>query len=289
MTDFNATLLDWHSTNGSTVAVAGNNADGSRRYAINMRVGKKPTHVGTFRGRRLRQRVYGALKCAGIYREGDPDYFQTSCSLQRPLLCPLYCKIENVVYDSGGHEYKGGDPDSYLKVIIEYLEVSEHSRPGLRKLMFETVADIVKIASDQSDSCFRGYFKNTRPTWLCSIPNVLSLAFDANGGKLEGMIIVRFQWSKDTPGTFDCDQVVREADAFMFFDVQGQIADMLGWPKNKLNTFSMCADENCFGHQQLRNHPGYIESPGCKHPRYPIGCDPEGRSRPLNPKLNCPP
>ena len=102
------------------------NMDG--RYAIDVRIGRTPTHVGTFRGKRLYSRIYGMLKdcCIANHDPSIPGY----CETTRPE-CNKKCDLLNVVYSNGHTTYKS---DSVTSLTVHYSYFNNKDYPGIQDL-----------------------------------------------------------------------------------------------------------------------------------------------------------
>jgi hypothetical protein len=102
--------------------------DMTGRYAIDMLIGKEPTHVGTMNGKRLYENVLGRLRNCGIAYK-DPS-IPGLCSWERPE-CYLYCAFGPIGYRDGKNGYKS---DSSVHLTVNYAWFEEEAHPGIQDL-----------------------------------------------------------------------------------------------------------------------------------------------------------
>ncbi|EFQ91506.1 hypothetical protein CFE70_004745 [Pyrenophora teres f. teres 0-1] len=251
------------------------------RYAVDLRIGRNPTHVGTFRGKRLYNRIYSMLKDCCIANH-DPSILGY-CETTRPE-CNEQCHLFNVVYSNGHSTYRS---DSTASLTVHYSYFNDKDHPGIQDLAFRMVAKIYQTMADDNNNCAYWHFPGTRRTIICYVASKLELAFATNGGPILGVLNVELTWNKDTPdNTFHCATSLNAIDALMWGENRDSLAGIMKWPKDKILPFTFCADSPCFK-QRLKIQEQWYEGSGCKRPQWPNGCHPGSEKN--SPDLNCPP
>ncbi|RMZ70458.1 hypothetical protein GMOD_00000549 [Pyrenophora seminiperda CCB06] len=254
------------------------NMDG--RYAIDVRIGRLPTHVGTFRGKRLYNRIYNMLKdcCIAKHDPSIPGY----CEKTRPE-CKKQCDLENVVYSNGHTTYRS---DSVTSLYVHYSYFNDQFYPGIQDLGFQMVAKIYQAMADSDENCFYWDFPGTRRTYICYVASRVEIAFATNGGPIAGVLNVELIWNKKTmPNTWNCEKTQASIDGMMWGN-RYRFAEVMRWPKDKILPFTFCTDPPCF-QQRLKIEEPWYEGKGCKRLDWPNGCGPNSES--YNPGYNCPP
>jgi hypothetical protein len=102
--------------------------DMTGRYAIDMLIGKEPTHMGSMKGIRLYNEVYQKLRSCGIAHQNPsvPGF----CNFERPE-CYRYCAFGPIGYRDGKNGYK---TDSTVRITTKYSYFEEENNPGIQDL-----------------------------------------------------------------------------------------------------------------------------------------------------------
>jgi hypothetical protein len=273
-------------------------------YRVDIRLGLHGTHVGTFAGERLYNRIYEVLKHC------KPGGSMDDCS------------IRNVVYEGSGGEYRT-DSTLYINVLVSTIHTT---MKGLEDLTVS--ATILKVRTqrltyEQYRMMARTFQKMTevpsncrwikfssgggdRPLAFCSVASQVMIAFPINGGPVQSLLKLTLEWDHETDKkSYTCDEVAQSGTVMDYvsrpflndYNIRGggredsfkkEISKIYGWKENRIAPYTACLWDHCFNTVVRNALTEWIEVDDCEPAWNPIGCDPGAESR-TNKDLNCPP
>ncbi|CAN9204164.1 unnamed protein product [Alternaria alternata] len=263
-------------------------------YRIDIRMGLMGTHVGTFGGERLYNRIYEVLKRCKHGSSLDD------------------CAIHNVVYSKDG-KY-ATDSKLYMNILVSTINtrIGGTQPGGLEDFTFRMMARAFQKMTETPRNCYKADFDEGqgggRGLWFCNVASQVMIAYPINGGPMQSLLKLTLEWDRPTDqGKYKCDEITqsntirdwvsrpflndyyllggKRQDAF-----KKEIAKLHNWNADKIAPYTSCLWNHCFNTRTELNEPrhAWIEVDDCEPDWNPIGCDPGAETRNRK-SLNCPP
>ncbi|KAF2023805.1 hypothetical protein EK21DRAFT_94604 [Setomelanomma holmii] len=196
-------------------------------------------HVGTLRKNRLTYAIARCLSNVAIPMPGREGKHPDFCASWDPR-CAMECRINNIVYNSGGNTYA---TDAFLAITVSWAEILEKDHPGLREAIFWLAGSI--YADMAESNCYVEDFTGSRRTTMCNVPLNLIIWLPWSKDRSRGAVLnigLNFN-GKTTEGPLDCEKSLKPIGANLTVGPWDAVAGAMNW-KTSIGTRLISACQN---------------------------------------------
>ncbi|CAO2652029.1 Nn.00g003120.m01.CDS01 [Neocucurbitaria sp. VM-36] len=204
-------------------------------WKAHIRVGGRRQHIGTLRKQRLWDAIHDCIKAICPFEVGSKRACHQN-SNQEYLICyPPF----NIVYsDKGKYNWR-----AWLEIVVEAAYYNP-SYPGLPQTLWNQVAGVYKILSEEHNNCYVTDFPGSRATTMCVVPEYVLASFPQHKKIPDAVVSISLRFNgKTDAGVAPChDGVKRKFVDFFDTNVRKDVADAVKHREDRIGAEAYCAE-----------------------------------------------